>query len=248
MAGHSKWATTKRHKAVVDAKRGKIFSVYSKDLTMAARDGGGDPEFNPRLRTIIQKAKAANMPADNIDRAIKKGTGELPGMVIEEILLEGYAPAGVGFLVEITTDNKNRSVPEVRATFSKHGGNMASPGAVAHNFQRFGQFIISKEQTSEEKLMEVALEAGAEDIKEEDDIFEVLTPVNEYYAVSNALETAGITCESSELAYIPSVTIPLTDAETVQKVLKLMDLLEELDDVKTVHANFDIAPELLPTE
>ena len=164
MSGHSKWATIKRHKAAVDAKRGKIFSVISKELTLAARDGGGDPEFNPRLRTLIQKAKSSNMPADNVDRAIKKGTGELPGVVYEENLYEGYAAGGVGLIVEVTTDNKNRSASEVRSTMSKNGGNLAGVGAVSFQFDRKGQFIIEAEKIDEEALMEIAIEAGSDKV------------------------------------------------------------------------------------
>ncbi|MDR0679081.1 MAG: YebC/PmpR family DNA-binding transcriptional regulator, partial [Puniceicoccales bacterium] len=173
MSGHSKWATTKRHKAAVDAKRGKAFSVISKELAIAAREGGGDPDFNPRLRTCIAKAKTANMPAENVTKAIKKGTGDMPGTSIEEVTFEGYGPGGIGIVVEATTDNRNRTVSEVRSTFSKHGGNMASAGALAFNFQRKGQFIIAKKDVGEEWLMEVALENGAEDIQDEDDGFEV---------------------------------------------------------------------------
>ena len=245
MAGHSKWATTKRHKAVVDAKRGKIFSVISKDLTLAARSGGGDSEFNPRLRTLVLKAKQVNMPADNIDRAIKKGTGELPGQIIEEIVYEGYAPGGVGVMVECTTDNKNRSVSEVRSTFSKFGGNLASEGSVAHNFQYMGQFLIESDKTSEEKLWEVTLDAGAEDIKSHGDHFEVLCPISEFYKISNALSDHHIECTEAERVYLPIVTVPILEKEILQKILRLIDRLDELEDVKTVHANFEAEESLL---
>lgn len=245
MSGHSKWATIKRHKAAVDAKRGKIFSVISKELTLVARSGGGDPTFNPRLRTVLLKAKAANMPADNVDRAIKKGTGELPGVEYFELTYEGYAPGGVGVIVEVTTDNKNRSASEIRATFSKHGGNIAGAGALAFNFQRKGQFIIGKEGVDEDQLMEIALEAGAEDVVSEEESFEVLCAMPEYDAVSSALEEASIQVESSELAYIPNSLTPVTDADTAKKVLRLIDALEELEDVNHVYSNFDIADELL---
>lgn len=245
MSGHSKWATTKRHKAAVDAKRGKIFSVISKELTISARDGGGDPEFNPRLRTIILKGKAANMPADNIDKAIKKGTGELPGLVYEELVYEGYAPGGVGVIIEVTTDNKNRSASEVRSTFTKNNGNLAGAGALAFNFQKKGQFLISADNTTEDQLMEVALEAGAEDIKTEDDHFEVVTAVSEYYAVSKALEDASIACESSEIIYIPNNLVTITDADVARQIIRLTEALDDLDDVKAVHSNYDIADNLL---
>jgi YebC/PmpR family DNA-binding regulatory protein len=240
MSGHSKWATTKRHKAAVDAKRGKIFSVISKELTLAARNGGGDPEFNPRLRTIIQKAKSANMPADNVDRAIKKGTGELPGVQYEELVYEGYGPGGIGLIIEVTTDNKNRSAMEVRSTLSKNGGNMAGAGALSFNFQRTGQFIIAKEKTSEEQLMEVALEAGADDIKDEGEFFDLRCELTDYDAVSKALEDAEIVPDSSELAYIPNSLVPVTDSDTAKKALRLIDLLEDLEDVDNVHTNLDL--------
>ncbi len=245
MSGHSKWATTKRHKATVDAKRGKIFSVISKELTLAARDGGGDPEMNPRLRTMIQKAKAANMPADNVERAIKKGTGEIEGVTIEEAVYEGYGPGGVGLIVEVTTDNKNRSASEVRSTFSKHGGNLAGAGALAFNFQRKGQILIGKGKTTEEQLMEVAIEAGAEDIRVEDEYFEVLTELTDYDAVANAIEDAGIQADSSELAYLPNSSVPVEDRETAKKLLRLTEVLEDLEDVKAVHSNYDIDDALL---
>tara|TARA_B100001248_G_scaffold262700_1_gene261105 strand:- start:446 stop:1195 length:750 start_codon:yes stop_codon:yes gene_type:complete len=245
MAGHSKWATTKRHKAAVDAKRGKLFSIISKDITLAARSGGGDPEFNTRLRMLIANAKAANMPADNIDRAIKKGTGELPGMTIEELTYEGYAPGGVGLIVEVTTDNKNRSASEVRCTFSKGGGNLAGAGALAHNFQRMGQFLVDAKNTTEDDLMEIALEAGADDIKNEGDYFEIHCAVNDFDAVATALREAKIECASSELAYIPNSTISVEDADTARKVLKLVRTLDDLEDVKNVFANFDIDEKLL---
>ena len=240
MSGHSKWATTKRHKAVIDSKRGKIFSALSKDMTLAAKASGGDPEFNPRLRTLIIKAKAANMPADNIDRAIKKGTGEIPGVVYEEHLYEGFALGGVGLIVEVTTDNKNRTVAEVRSVFTKHGGHMASPGALAFNFQRRGQFLISADKATEDKLMEVTLDAGAEDIKAHGDHFEVLCPIGSYDTVSDALAKAKIVPDESELAWIPLNAVPVTDAETARKILNLIEQLEELDDVRNVFVNCEI--------
>ncbi|NQY32841.1 MAG: YebC/PmpR family DNA-binding transcriptional regulator [Coraliomargarita sp.] len=248
MSGHSKWATIKRAKGAADAKRGKLFSVLSKDITLAARDGGGDPGFNPRLRTTIAKAKAANMPADNIDRAIKKGTGELPGVVYEEILYEGYGAAGVGVIVEITTDNKNRSASEVRSTMGKNGGNLAGVGAVAFQFDRKGQFIIEASKTDEETLMDIALDAGAEDIVTEETHFEVLCPLSEYDKVAQALEDKGIETESSELAYIPNVEVPISDKETARKVLHLVEKLDELEDVKAVHHNMDLADGVLGDE
>ena len=241
MSGHSKWATIKRHKAAVDAKRGKIFSVISKELTLAARDGGGDPEFNPRLRTLIQKAKASNMPADNVDRAIKKGTGELPGVVYEENLYEGYAAGGVGLIVEVTTDNKNRSASEVRSTMSKNGGNLAGVGAVSFQFERKGQFIIEADKIDEDSLMEIAIEAGAEDIKNEGDHFEVICPIGDYDKVSQELTAKEVDLASAELVYLPNIHVPIEDMDTARKVLHLIQVLEDLEDVKAVHSNMQLA-------
>jgi YebC/PmpR family DNA-binding regulatory protein len=241
MSGHSKWNTIKRHKASIDAKRGKIFSALSKDMTLAAKASGGDPEFNPRLRTLILKAKTANMPADNIDRAIKKGTGEIPGIVYEEIAYEGFASGGVGVIVEATTDNKKRTVAEVRSVLTKHGGNLASPGALAFSFHRRGQFLISNEKTTEDKLMELVLDAGAEDIKTHPDHFEVLCPIGAYDAIAHVLHKAGIQPEESELAWIPTNTVPVTDAEAARKILHLLEQLDELDDVKNVFSNAEIS-------
>ncbi|PXA03142.1 YebC/PmpR family DNA-binding transcriptional regulator [Coraliomargarita sinensis] len=248
MSGHSKWATIKRAKGAADAKRGKLFSVLSKDLTLAARDGGGDADFNPRLRTCIQKAKQANMPADNIDRAIKKGTGELPGVTYEEIVYEGYAAGGVGLIVEVTTDNKNRSASEVRSTMSKHGGNLAGVGAVAFQFERKGQFIIDAKQIDEEALMEVALEAGAEDIKNQEDHYEVICPMADYDSLSQALSDKEIETESSDLAYLPNILVPVEDKDTARKVLQLIEKLDDLEDVKAVHDNMDLTEGLLDEE
>ncbi|MDR1591209.1 MAG: YebC/PmpR family DNA-binding transcriptional regulator [Puniceicoccales bacterium] len=245
MSGHSKWATTKRHKAAVDAKRGKMFSILSKEITIAVRDGGKDPEFNPRLRTVIQKAKAANMPADNVKKAIQKGTGEIPGVSIEELIYEGYGPGGVGMIVEATTDNKNRTVSEVRSTFGKCGGNLAGAGALAFSFQRKGQLLIDRKKITEEKLMEIVLEAGAEDVKVDDECYEVLTAVADYDGVAHALETVGIEVDSSELAYIPNNTITIDDEDTAKKVLRMVERLEDLEDVKNVFANYDISDALL---
>ena len=245
MSGHSNWATTKRHKAAVDAKRGKIFSAISKDLTLAAKAGGGDPESNARLRTLIAKAKAANMPSDNVEKAIKKGTGELPGVSYEEILYEGYGPGGVGFVVEVTTDNKNRSVAAVRSTFTKLGGNLATSGALMFTFTRKGQFIVSAEKATEDTLMEIALDAGAEDIINNEDHFEILCPINAYDAVSAALEKAGIVPDDSNLAWIPNTLVPITDAETAQKVLRLEETLDSLEDVQNVYTNYDIDDSLM---
>ncbi|MDR3144608.1 MAG: YebC/PmpR family DNA-binding transcriptional regulator [Puniceicoccales bacterium] len=244
MSGHSKWATTKRHKAAIDAKRGKLFSTLSKDISLAARDGGGDVNFNARLRLIVQKAKEANMPADNIKKAIQKGTGEVPGASIEELTYEGYAPGGVGLIIEVTTDNKNRAASDIRSTLTKCGGNLTSPGALMFNFQRMGQFFIPKDAVAEDNLMEIALNAGAEDIKTDDDGFEVLCPIAAYYTLAHAIAAAGIECLSSELAYVPNSLVKIADADVAAKVLKTVDRLEDLDDVKMVFSNFDIGDDI----
>lgn len=245
MSGHSKWATTKRHKAAIDAKRGKIFSTLSKDITIAARQGGGDPEMNPALRTVLAKAKGANMPSDNIDRAIKKGTGELPGQEIVEVVYEGYAPGGVGLIIETTTDNKNRTASDVRSTLSKNGGSLAGAGAVAFQFNRMGQFFIASEKTTEEDLMETVLDAGAEDIKVASDHFEVLCPLTAFNTVSEALEKKGIEADSAELAYVPTTTVPVTEADLARQVLRLVELLDDLEDVRNVYSNFDMEDSLM---
>lgn len=243
MAGHSKWATTKRHKAVIDAKRGKIFSVVSKELTLAARSGGGSPDTNSRLRTALLKARASNMPADNIERAIKKGTGELEGSTLEELTYEGYGPGGVGIIVEVTTDNKNRGASEVRSTFTKHGGNLAGAGALAFSFGKFGQFLIPAEQTTEDRLMEIVLEAGGDDILTEEEGFEVRCNPHAYDAVAHALEEAGLKPASSEIAWIPNSSIP-GDVDLARKVLKLVDALDDWDDVNHVYHNLELSDDV----
>jgi len=245
MSGHSKWATTKRHKAMVDAKRGKIFSVIGKEITLSARDGGGDPEFNPRLRTLIIKAKAANMPADNIDRAIKKGTGELGGASIEELLYEGYGPGGVGIIVEVTTDNKNRSASDVRSTLTKHGGKLAGSGALTYNFKRKGQFLIGREKCDEDSLMEVALENDAEDVIVEKEHFEVLCGIGDFDKLSQALSESSIEPDSAELAYVPNSLVKVEDESLARQIMRLIETLDDLEDVKSVHSNYDVDESLL---
>jgi YebC/PmpR family DNA-binding regulatory protein len=245
MSGHSKWHTTKRHKAVIDAKRGKIFSVLAKEITVAARAGGGNPESNARLRTLMDKARAANMPTDNIKRAVQKGTGEIPGVVYEEIVYEGYAPGGVGLIVEVTTDNKNRAAAEVRQAFGDNGGNMAQTGAVSHSFQKKGQILVGSTQVTEDRLMEIALEAGADDILNNGDHFEVLCPISAYDTVSKALQEKGLKPESSELAYVSAIPVQVTDAAVAKQVLELIDALEALDDVKAVHGNHEMDDKFL---
>ena len=240
MAGHSKWAKVKRLKAVTDSRKGKVFSRFSREITISAKSGGGDPNMNPRLRTILMKAKEANMPADNIDRAIKKGTGELPGVSYEDVTYEGYGPGGVGMMVKVTTDNKNRAASELRSVFLKYGGNLAGAGAVAFQFLHAGQFLIAKEKTTEDKLMEVALEAGADDVVSTEDGYDVRCNVHVFDKVAQALEQAGIKADSAEIAYIPTNTVPVSDIQIAQTLVKLHDSLEELDDVQNVFSNEEI--------
>ncbi len=237
MSGHSKWSTIKRAKGAADAKRGQIFSRIGKEISLAAKGGGGDVDMNPRLRGLMAKAKAANMPADNIDRAIKKGTGELPGLVYEQFVYEGYAPGGVAVIVEVTTDNKNRSASDVRSLFSKNGGKLAGANAVSFMFNHCGQFLIGKEGVSEDDIMEAALDAGADDIRTHPEYFEVITPLSEYDAVASALEEKGIVPDSSELAYIPETMTPVTGEAVARQVQRLIDLLDENDDVQNVFSN-----------
>ena len=237
MAGHNKWSKVKRLKAVTDARKGKIFSRLARDITLAAKAGGGNPEANARLRTLVLKARDANMPADNVDRAIKKGTGELPGVVFEEITYEGYGPSGVAFMVKVTTDNKQRAAQEVRSVFARYGGNLASSGAVAFQFLHAGLFLIAKDKTTEDALMEIALDAGADDVIASEQGFEVRCSVHAFDKVSHALEQKGIKPESAEIAYIPTTTVPVTDKNVGASIVKLQEALEELDDVQTVFSN-----------
>ncbi|WP_043582483.1 YebC/PmpR family DNA-binding transcriptional regulator [Geminisphaera colitermitum] len=240
MAGHNKWSKVKRQKAITDSRKGKVFSRLSRDITLAAKAGGGDPEGNARLRTLLLKAREANMPVDNIDRAIKKGTGELPGVVYEDITYEAYGPGGVAFIVKVTTDNKTRSAQEVRSVFARHGGNLASTGAVAFQFTHAGQFLIASDQTTEDALMEVALDAGADDVLTSEHGFEVRCDVHVFDKVLTALDKAGIKTESAELAYIPTNTVPV-DASVASGIEKLHDALDEIDDVQHVFSNEEIA-------
>jgi YebC/PmpR family DNA-binding regulatory protein len=244
MAGHNKWAKVKRAKAVTDLRRGKIFSRLAKDITMAAKSGGGDPTMNARLRTVLLGAREANMPTENIARAIKKGTGELPGVVFEEIVYEGYGPGGVAVIVKVTTDNKNRTGPEIRSVFAKFGGNLAGAGAVAFQFLHAGQFLVPKDQTAEDALLEIALDAGADDVVATEEGFEVRCNVHAFDKVSHALEHKGIKPASAEIAYIPTSTMPVTDAGTARTLLKLHDGLEELEDVQQVFSNEEMSEEI----
>jgi YebC/PmpR family DNA-binding regulatory protein len=237
MAGHSKWAKVKRIKAIKDPRRSKVFSRISRDITIAARAGGGDPSMNPRLRTVLMKARDANIPAENIDRAIKKGTGELPGVVFEEITYEGYGPGGVAMVVKVTTDNKNRAAADVRSVFTRFGGHLAGAGAVAFQFLHAGQFLVGRAQATEEALMEIALEAGADDVITTEDGYEVRCNVHAFDKVAHALEEKGIKPESAEIAYIPTSTVPVADAAAAATLAKLHDALDELDDVQEVFSN-----------
>ena len=240
MAGHNKWSKVKRLKAVTDARKGKVFSRLSRDITLAAKAGGGDPEANARLRTLVIKARDANMPADNVERAIKKGTGELPGVVFEEITYEGYGPGGVAFIVKVTTDNKQRTAQEVRSAFAKHGGNLASTGSVAFQFLHAGQFLIARDKIAEDALMEIALEAGADDVIASEQGFEVRCSVHAFDRVAQALEQKGIKPDSAEIAYIPTTTMPVTDRDVATQITKLHDALEENDDVQVVFSNEEL--------
>ena len=245
MSGHSKWSTIKRKKGANDAKRGKIFTRLIKEITVAARAGGGDPEGNPRLRSAIVTAKTENMPKDNIARAIKKGTGEIAGEVDDEILYEGYGPGGVAVLVECMTDNRNRTVADVRHYFTKSNGNLGESGCVAWMFEKKGLILVDKETVSEEELMDQALEAGAEDMVEEGDEFQIFSAPEELDDVRNALEEAGVTFLDASVSMIPKNTVDVTDEKVARALLKLLENLEEHDDVQNVHANFDIDDELM---
>jgi YebC/PmpR family DNA-binding regulatory protein len=237
MSGHNKWSKVKRAKAVTDSRKGKVYSRLSRDITLAAKTGGGSPDGNARLRTLLLKAREANMPADNIDRAIKKGTGELPGVSYEDVTYEGYGPGGVAFIVKVTTDNKTRAAQDVRSTFAHHGGNLAGSGAVMFQFLHAGQFLIGKDRTTEDKLMEVALDVGADDVITTEEGYEVRCSVHAFDKVLHALDQAGIKTESAELAFIPVNTVPVADVATAQSLLKLQEALEENDDVQYVFSN-----------
>ncbi len=237
MAGHSKWAKVKRLKGALDQKRGKIFAKLAREITVAAKIGGGDPDMNPRLRMVLFKCRGANMPADNIDRAIKKGTGGGESANFEDLSYELYGPHGVALLVEVSTDNRNRTAADVRSIVTKSGGSIATPGSVTRLFHRKGQIIVSKENASEDKLMELALDAGADDFKSDAEGFEILTePVN-FEAVHKKIETAGIKREAAEITSLPAITAPLSGDAAVAAVNKLIDELEDHDDVKEVFSN-----------
>lgn len=247
MSGHSKWATIKHKKAAADAKKGKIFSNLAKEITVAARMGGGDPGSNITLRTLLAKCKSVNMPADNIERAIKKGTGELQADIIEEIVFESYAPGGVGLIITCLSDNRNRSVAEVRHALSRNNSSLAGSNQVLRNFQRKGQILVEAEGVEEDALMELALEAGADDVLNEDGIFEILTAPNMYNEVSEKITNGGYkVSEDSGVNMIPLVYASVTDKGQAASLLKLIDVLEELEDVQNVYNNADIAAEAMP--
>ena len=244
MAGHSKWAQIKRKKAVVDQKRGVKFTKLIREITVAARQGGGDPDGNPRLRLAIQTAKAANMPADNIDRAIKKGTGELEGVHYEDFTYEGYGPGGAALLVQGTTDNANRTVAEIRHQFTRYDGNLGAPNSVAWMFEKKGQIYLDSSKYDENRVIEATLECGGDDVSTEDDRHIITTDPAQLHAVRDALEAAGFEIAAAELAMIPTSTVKV-EGKAAEKLLRLMEALEEHDDVSNVFSNFDIDAETL---
>ena len=246
MSGHSKWATIKHKKAANDKARAKVFAKILRQVEVAAREGGGDPEANPTLRTMYQKARDNSIPMDTIDRAVKRGTGDLDGVTYSEVTYEGYAPGSVAVMVEVLTDNRNRTGAEVRNIFTKNGGSTSEPGAVAWQFDRKGQILVAR-ATDEEELMLAALDAGAEDIVDDGDSWRVMTPPSDLHAVRTALDGAGITVESADLTMVPQATIALETAESAKRVLRLIDALDDHDDVQAVHANFDIPDNILET-
>jgi len=239
VAGHNKWSQIKRKKAVNDAKRGKMFTKIIREMTVAAREGGGNPEFNPRLRLAVDQAKAANMPADNMERAIKRGTGELEGVAYEEVVYEGYGPGGVALYIETLTDNQNRSVADVRHILDRNGGNLGTSGSVAWQFSRKGHIYIAAAGTTEEALFEVAIDAGAEDVQLQGDEFLVVTDINAFHPVQEALTAASIAIAQAELSMVPTNEIDVAGKEA-ERLLKLLDDLDEVDDVQKVYSNGNI--------
>jgi len=243
MAGHSKWKQIKRKKAVTDQKRGAVFTRLIREITIAAKQGGGDPGGNPRLRTAIDAAKAENMPWDNIDRAIKKGTGELDGVTYEEVTYEGYGPGGAALLIQVTTDNANRTVAEIRNVFTRHGGHLAATNAVAWMFDRKGQIVVDA-KANEDATMEAALDAGAEDMETEGDIYLITTPAAQLHAVQEALKSKQLPVQSAEIAMVPKNTVKVEGSDA-KRLLQLVEGLEEMDDVAKVFSNFDIDAEAM---
>ena len=247
MSGHSKWATIKHKKATTDARRGKLFSKILKEITVAARVGGGDPKGNPRLRTAVLDARSNSVPNDNIERAIKKGTGELESEVFEEVIYEGYGPAGVAMLVEAATDNRNRTTGEIRHLFARNGGNLGEAGCVAWMFHRRGYFAIDRGAMDEEEFMELALDLGADDIATEADVYEIYTPMEEFIATQEELERRGVPTVAKELAMIPQTTIDIPP-DKVSQVLRLIEALEDHDDVQKVWANLNVDEKVLEAQ
>jgi YebC/PmpR family DNA-binding regulatory protein len=239
MSGHSKWHTIKHKKGAADAKRGKVFTRLIKELTVAARNGGGDPDTNPRLRTIVLEAKANNMPRENIERAIRRGTGEEPGVSYEEVTYEGYGPGGVALMIETLTDNKNRTVGEIRHLLSKHAGNLAAENSVAWMFSRKGQIVVEKGKVDEDKLLGAALDAGADDINDDGSAWEIVCAPEQFEAVRDAVKALGIAPATAEIAMVPQNYVKLVGKEA-QQMLKLMEVIEDHDDVQHVWANFDV--------
>lgn len=239
MSGHSKWATIKHKKGAADAKRGKVFTRLIKEITVAAKQGGGDPDGNPRLRTAILAAKAENMPADNIKRAVQRGTGEIEGLTYEEITFEGYGPGGVAVIVDVLTDNRNRAVSEIRHAFSKNGGNLGETGSVGYMFSKKGIIVIAKDGADEEKLTEVVLEGGADDLNDEGENWEIYTTPKDFVAVKEAVEKAGFKPEHAEVTMIPS-TYQKLEGSQANAMMRLLEVLEDLDDSQNVYSNFDM--------
>jgi YebC/PmpR family DNA-binding regulatory protein len=244
MSGHSKWATIRHKKGAADAKRGKVFSKISKELIVAAKAGGSNPDTNLALKTLIQKAKSVNMPSDNVERAIKKGAGEIEGATYEEIVYEGYASGGVGLVVKVLTDNKNRAAAEVRHIFTKHGSSLAGPGSVSRGFERRGQIFVDASAIEEDKLMEIVLDAGADDLSSDAGKFEILTAPSAFNGVMEALEKAGIKTEDSSISMVPLNLVPVTDQSQATSVMKFVADLEDNDDVQDVYTNMDISEEI----
>jgi YebC/PmpR family DNA-binding regulatory protein len=246
MSGHSKWSKVKRFKGAIDTKRGQIFSKLSKEISIAAKTGGGDPDGNPRLRSAIQTARAQSMPNDNIERAIKRGTGEgSAAQHFDEIVYEGYGPGGVAVIVEAATDNKNRTAAEIRSIFSKNDGNLATTGSVSYMFHRKGQITVPRGTIVEDRILELALEAGAEELTTEEDEYVITTSHDQLYAVADALKKAGVTTDGQKFTFIPDTTIPIADEAVARQIMRLCDALEEDDDVQNVYSNLDIPDELL---
>ncbi|HET9419338.1 MAG TPA: YebC/PmpR family DNA-binding transcriptional regulator [Chthoniobacterales bacterium] len=246
MAGHSKWSKVKRFKGAIDAKRGRIFSKLSKEITIAVKAGGGDPDANPRLRSAIQAARAQSVPGDNIERAIKRGTGGASdGAQLEEITYEGYAPGGVAIIVEATTENRNRTAAEIRSLFTKHEGNLASSGSVSYMFHKKGQITVARDSIDEDRLFELALDAGAEELTTEDDQYVIITSHDQLYAVAEALKRARVATDGQKFTFIPDTTVQVADENVALQVLRLCDALEEDDDVQNVYSNLDIPDDVL---